>query len=143
MDQWIDSDNIDRYYRSRGPPIVSILRKKIFSLLSIVSIIDNKILLKPMAVDPSFTFNQKYRSISRNSQEIMYCIHKHLQYIHLHIHTYTYTYTYEYTYKFMYTYAYTYTPIPIPIPVLSCTVVYLYIFEYKYVFILGVESMDW
>ncbi len=53
---WIDTDTIDRYYWSCWPPIVSIHGLKIFSFWLIVSIIDHKILVKPMTIDPSVHF---------------------------------------------------------------------------------------
>jgi hypothetical protein len=56
MDRWIDTDTIDRPYWSCWPPIVSIHRLKIFSFWSIVSIIDHKILVKPMTIDPLVHF---------------------------------------------------------------------------------------
>jgi hypothetical protein len=49
----VSIDTIDRYYWSCWPPIVSIHRSKIFSLRSIVSIIDHKILIRTMIIDPS------------------------------------------------------------------------------------------
>jgi hypothetical protein len=51
--RWIDTNTIDLYYWSCWPPIISIHRLKIFYFWSIVSIIDHKILVKPMAIIPS------------------------------------------------------------------------------------------
>ncbi len=51
--RWIDTDAIDRYYWSCWPLIVSIHQLKIFSLWSIVSIIDHKILIRTMTIHPS------------------------------------------------------------------------------------------
>ncbi len=65
MDRWIGTDSIDRYYWSYWPPIVSIHRLKIFSFWLIVSIIDHKILVKPMTIDPSVHF-QPMVSIHRS-----------------------------------------------------------------------------
>ncbi len=59
---WIDGsipilsiNTIDRYYWSRWPSIVSIHRLKVFSLLSIVSIINHEFLIRTMmmTIDPS------------------------------------------------------------------------------------------
>ncbi len=51
-DRWISTDTIDWYYWSCWPPIVLIHHLRIFSLWSIVSIIDHKILIRTITIDP-------------------------------------------------------------------------------------------
>ncbi len=65
MYRWIDTEAIDRYFWSCWPPKVSIHRLKIFYLWSIVSIIDHKILIRTMTIDPS-VYIQPMVSIHRS-----------------------------------------------------------------------------
>jgi hypothetical protein len=64
MDQWINTSTIGhadhQYY-----PLIGVRFFKFFLLIA--SIIDHKILVKPMAIIHLFTF---YRSIGKNSAEI-------------------------------------------------------------------------
>ncbi len=73
-------------YKQRWPPIVLIYQKKILSSWSILLIIDQKILVKLMDIDPSVHIQSIHRSNLRRNN-------KYKQYTYTHTYKYTYTYT--------------------------------------------------
>ncbi len=80
---------MDRYYRSCRPPIVSIYWYKIFSFLSIILIIDPKILVKPMAINLSIHIQSIHQSKLRRNYNYIYI---YIYFMYTHMYTYTYTY---------------------------------------------------